>query len=54
MPLTRRLVRLAFATLPADVDASSLDVLQAVVGELDCASDERQDKDGLATDDEEL
>lgn len=50
MPLMRRLVRRAFATLPPGTNASSLEALLALVGELDCASEERDD-DGCAEDD---
>ena len=53
MPLIRRLVRRAFARLAPDVDVSSLlDVLLALVGELEWPADE-SDEDG-SPDDEEL
>lgn len=49
MPLTRRLVRRVLAIVAVGRYASSLDVLLALVGELDWASDER-DEDGAAED----
>lgn len=52
-PLTRRLVRLTLAALPPDTEPSSLEVLLAVVGELECVSDDNEE-DGSTEGDEEL